>query len=342
MRKYLNFVSISLFTFLFSGCIGSYEPEVARAVDTSMLNKQNTFELLDLAYKKEKLIEKELFFSDSQGIIYNANSVSTDLKSKVDSLLANLFKQYKTSNNSKLNVALQVSDDSILKNDLREYAESFLAKEKKFTITNISTKDQNLLKKVLNDESDGIYNSNKKIDSKNTSDVILIAEISQEKDDQVAAFKLFAKNGVLLSKTTGKISSSQNKVTAEWIEVSVPRNDGEPLKYAVMKKPSNLSNMNFEGAEQFCLEKKEGQLITPYVFENLRRSSDIEKPSGITDKELIAPYDQDEDEAFFREGDSIETANNSIIIFHWKTEKYFEIPNLYKSRDTTFRCMKAM
>ncbi|MDA7817991.1 hypothetical protein N9A28_07360 [Sulfurimonas sp.] len=81
--------------------------------------------------------------------------------------------------------------------------------------------------------------------------------------------------------------------------------------------------------------------MTPYVFENSRKSLSISRPTSPITVEIIAPYDEDEEDIYYIAGDNIDGGDSSIITYHWNSEKYFSVSNLFKSKNATFRCMRA-
>lgn len=105
---------------------------------------------------------------------------------------------------------------------------------------------------------------------------------------------------------------------------------------------SSISNISYKTANRFCSKNLQGEVITPYVFEAARTSLVLSRPTSPVKSEIIAPYDEDDDEQYMiNEDDKLEGSESSIITFKWSNEKYFSVSNIFKSPSTTFRCMRV-
>jgi len=103
----------------------------------------------------------------------------------------------------------------------------------------------------------------------------------------------------------------------------------------------SIANISFISANNFCKNNMKAELLHPYVFEYARRALVIKRPTSGKNIEIMAPYDEEEHEVYFQDGDNLESEDSSIVVFHWNEEKYFSVSNLFKSANATFRCMRA-
>jgi hypothetical protein len=53
------------------------------------------------------------------------------------------------------------------------------------------------------------------------------------------------------------------------------------------------------------------------------------------------PYDEEDHEEYYQDGDELESAEGTIVTFNWNNEKYFAVSNLFKSPNSMFRCMRS-
>ena len=136
-----------------------------------------------------------------------------------------------------------------------------------------------------------------------------------------------------------------------WIEIDIKTNNNNTKKFEIMISPvsekmfynknSNkpVTNIPFEVMNEFCI-KHNAFLISPYVFDVARRKKLIHKPSNGINSEIIAPIDEDDEDNYLHNNDNIISKEGTIIKFDWNKEKYYEVPEIFTSNKTTFRCMK--
>ena len=346
---------------LLVGCEGA-QPVSNGAISSQNLSKKSVLDILDEADEDEleKSMETdELYFADSHGKIFYSKNSGNRVQFRTKILLTALFNEAKSklpkkSRKKKINISLEVGAKSNPRKDLIIASQSFILSNKKFQLANTDRESLNILRKVLREEKDSLYKRRQNIKTKNKSDVILFLNASNSKNKLTITAKLISKNGTVLARRTNITYKNKNiNKNKEWVEVYVPRNNGasqvyEVMRNAVTKKQylgfnsqKSISNVNFIAAENFCKDKLQAQLLTPYVFESARKSLSLSRPTSPITTEIIAPYDEDDDEAYYVDGDNIEADDSTIITYNWNSEKYFAVSNLFRSKNSTFRCMKA-
>ena len=335
--KWLNFFILGLFL---TGC--SFSTFSGNKAITEAQVKNRTLKSV-LASDSEQNKNTELYFLETKGkILYSKANGNIGLDYKVNRLLNSLLNKFRLRGHRKIYISLEISDNLKNKDRILSIAQDYILSHKKFQLANTDKNSLNILRKVLKRERDSIYKSNHNIKLRKSSDVILYIS----GNDKFLTAKLIAKNGKILRKSD--IDLSKDK---EWVEVKVPRNDGPAQIFEVMIRPVtkqeylgyggdvSVTNVSFLEANNYCI-KKNAQLIWPYVFEYARRALAIYRPTGTANKEIIAPYDDEDQDVYYQEGDKIESPDGSIILFDWNSERYFYIDDLYKSQEATFRCMR--
>lgn len=351
LTKIVATIGIALFI---SGCAG-VTPASNEAVSSQRIAQSSVMDVIDEADEAElqNSNEEELYFADTHNKIFYSQSRENTLDFHVKVLLRSLFAQARhklprVSRRKKLNVALEVGDKKLLK-----AAQSFIISNKKLNLSNTDRETLEILKKVLQQEKDNLYKGRSKVSTKAKSDVILYMNSSKDKGKVIISAKLIAKNGAILGRVSNSIYADSVKNKQEWVEVLVPRNDGLAQAFEVMRNAvtmkkyygngdnTSVSDISFSEANDFCQRVMKAELVSPYVFENARKSLSISRPASPVKSEIIAPYDEEDDESYYINGDKLEASDGTIILFNWNSEKYFAVSNIYNSKDTTFRCMRA-
>jgi len=146
-------------------------------------------------------------------------------------------------------------------------------------------------------------------------------------------------------------ANEKNYYQKGWVTLKVKTNRGYTKTFAIMISPVSkkmfygkgsdkpVTNISFEAMNDFCI-KNNGFLVASYVFDEARRKKLINKPSDGINSEIIAPFDEEDDEDFLNTKDNIISKDGTIIKFDWDKEKYYEVSDNYVSKNTTFRCMK--
>ena len=356
-----NFSLIFILIFIFTACSSSVTPVSNKAISKIKIEKKNNMDLLDEQEdyeQKEDNSSKELYFEESKGRIFYSglNSSKDNFEYRTELLLNNLFHANRKnlprkSRRKKLNIALEIDKNSFEKEKLLLISQEYILSKKRFSLSNGDFISKQVLQKVLRAENDSIFKKNKKINSKFTSDFILFIKANKIENEIIVLARLISKNGTILGQKQSRINLLLD--TKEWIEVKVPRNDGPSQIFEVMKnavtykqyKNSSLNrsitNISFISANSFCKKNMGAELLYPYVFEYARRDLSLIRPSSNANVEIMAPYDEEEHESYFQEGDNLEVNDSDIVSFHWNSEKYFSVSNLFKSSNATFRCMRV-
>ena len=354
MKKYTY---LSLLILFFVGCSQSL---TTQKMDTQKLNEMNTVDVLKQNDKLEAKKHLDIYFANTRGKIFYSGDTNQKerLKNQLYIILNNLFikaklnkRLPKISREKKLNVAIEINDKSIDKEKLLDIAQNFILKHKRYAISSVDKKTIEIIRKVLKQEKDGLYSGKKKFTTKKRSDVILYLEAKKKNNLIIVTAKLISKNSTLLGIESKEINLNQS-LNKEWVEVKVPRRNAPPQTFLVMRypfSPSNLTkggstesltNVSYNEAAVNC-RKINAELITPYVFEAARTSLLLAHPIGIAKSEIIAPFDEEEDDIYIiNQNDSLETGDEDIITFRWSDEKYLPVLNIYRSPTLTFRCMK--
>lgn len=360
MKLNKNFLLYLTAVVLFGGCAGSVQPESNKAITSKKVSQMSTLDVIDDDIENEdELEELELYFADTQGkIFYSGNSNSRDvLDSQTYILLSNIFtkgkkKLPKVGRRSKLNIAIEIAHKSIKKDKILSAIQKYILSNKKYAISNTDGSTLRVLKKILKKEKDGLYKKRKKVSSKSASDVILFAKVTRRNGIDKLEIKLISKNGSILSVQSKNINTKQ-KSTKKWIEVNVPRVNSSDQVFEVMRYPVNvtqykgvggdksIANVSYRAANRFCKTKMDADIVTPYVFEAARTSLSISRPTSSIKSEIIAPFDEEDDEIYMiNEDDKLDGGDSNIISFRWSSEKYLSVSNMLKSTSTTFRCMR--
>ena len=167
---------------------------------------------------------------------------------------------------------------------------------------------------------------------------------------------LCAKENQLYFSTNRKIkypAKIENSSKLEWLQVKVPTNKGNFRIFKIMSRPvtqeeffgygnnESISEIDFNIANSFCMEKFGAMPSNIYVFEYARQNLKFNF-SKTVNLEMISPVDyEDIDEIFYMKGDKLEKEDGfSLIIFNHKKKIY--IPKSIRKRlnKTTFRCYK--
>jgi len=335
--KFFNFLVLILFLV---GCASS-EFNENRAITKNQI-KNKTLESI-LQDDSSNGRNTELYFIETKGkILYSQVNGNIGSTYKVNRLLNTLLNKFRLRGNRKIYISLEISDKLKNKYKILSIAQDYILSHKKFQLANTDKSSLNVLRKVLKREKDSIYKSSHNIKLRKSSDVILYIS----GNDNFITAKLIAKNGKIIRKSDIDLNTNE-----QWVKVKVPRNDGPAQIFEVMIRPVtkneylgfggdvSVTDVSFLEANNYCM-KKNAQLILPYVFEYARRELAIYRPTGSANKEIIAPYDDEDQDVYYQEGDKIESPDGTIILFDWNSEKYFYVDDLYKSPGTTFRCMK--
>ena len=335
--KFFSFLVLMLFL---AGCASS-EFNENRAISKNHIKNKTLESILQDDSNNEK--NTELYFLETKGkILYSQSNGNIGLDYKVKRLLNNLLDKFRLRRHRKIYISLEISDKLKNKDKILSIAQDYILSHKKFQLANTDKSSLNVLRKVLKREKDSIYKSSHNITLRKSSDVILYIS----GDDNSLTAKLIAKNGKILRKSDIDLNTNE-----KWVEVKVPRNDGPAQIFEVMIRPVtkneylgfggdvSVTNVSFLEANNYCM-KNNAQLIWPYVFEYARRALAIYRPTGTANKEIIAPYDDEDQDVYYQEGDKIESPDGTIILFDWNSEKYFYVDDLYKSQEATFRCMR--
>jgi len=351
----------SMTLMLLSGCSNNVSPDNNQAITSKQLSKMSTMELLESAHEMESTQGsdgEELFFADTKGkIFYGKSGSGKDIAFRTNLLLSKLLNESKTDlpktkRGKKLNISLELVDGSLIKSELLNVAEDFVFSHKGYHLTNTDDVALSAIQRVLKKERDGIYRRARGVKTRDPSDVIILLEAKKVDNFMSITTRLLSKNGQILGKKTANINVS-NKPLVDWVEVEVPRNNGVSQTFKVMVRPVNMkeftgvgtdtsiTNVSFSQANNFCIKNMQAALITPYVFENARKSMSLGRTLGTATIEMISPFDEEDDEEYYQEGDELYSNDSNIIIFHWNSEKYFSTSNLYKSHAASFRCMRA-
>jgi len=297
---------------------------------------------------------QELYFLATKNKILYSKTIYTT-KDQIDyfinNTLENLFRQARPRlpkrHRHKLNIAIYV-DASSYKNEITDAVQAFVLKHKRFNLVSIDSQSLKALRKIINKEKDSTYTGGFYINPKHRSDIVIFIKASKNKDNLYIKAKLISKNASILGSIKEKINLNKS---LKWAQVKVPRNTGGFENFEIMIKPVSkkefygfgddtpVTNVTFQQASAYCM-KINAQLSQPYVFEYARRYHIIQKPLNVP-QEMIAPYDDEDQDIYYQEGDKLESEDGTIIIFDWNKEKYYSVSNLYTSSNTTFRCIKV-
>ncbi|RLA82379.1 MAG: hypothetical protein DRG78_07350 [Epsilonproteobacteria bacterium] len=137
-----------------------------------------------------------------------------------------------------------------------------------------------------------------------------------------------------------------------WTNVIVPTQNGSSNIYEVMsypvseqlfKKNGNTNSMTAISstlAEQFCMDNMKANLIKEYVFKAALLEGDFNRPTSNSTREIIVPYDEEDDEIYYVDGETMEVSDTKIILYYWNKKRYKTASSLFKSNSTSFRCMR--
>jgi len=338
------------------------EPESPKAITTKQVQNTSFFNVIN---EEEEEEDNEYYFSDSKGKTFYSQHSGNQVSFRTTLLLESLFKEAKSelpriSRKKKLNISLEVKSDSRLKKEVLSAAQNFILTKKKFQLANTDEEALAILRDVLKKEQDSLYEHQQDIATKKASDIVLVLYASKNKKKMLITGQIYSKNATLLGQKTNEtyITEETNK-NKEWVDVSVPRSAGGVQVFEIMRNaismqqytgiPSSkpVSNVNYIIADKYCREQMQAQLSTPYVFENARKSLAMSRPSSPITQELISFFDEDDDIYFMKDDyigyseDDEEDNNDDPITFDWNSEKYYPVSKVFKSKNTTFRCIRA-
>ena len=316
--------------------------------------------------KKSSSNDYELYFHDSKGRRYFSDIHSSDvLSASLDRLIDDLMRSAsrRMSNYSRkrnLNLVLEIEGSGEYLGSVTTAAEQYILSKKRYTLQSQDSDMKNIVSKILKRELDPFYQGGNDVNlTAKASDFILYLKFKNLADNINFKASLLSKSGEVLAVKTNKVNLLEDKDNSSWVRAAVPHADGNGSKtYNVQRraitehslfgrgsKLNSVTNMNFEQANKYCLTQ--GSLLSGiYAFEHARRTRKLVPPSGNAKEELIAPYDEDEDETFLKPGDHLELSDdgsaNNIIVFNWVTETYSAVASSYRSSRMTFRCMKNL
>lgn len=356
--KLKNIILLGGFTLLFLGCTSqSVNPASNGAITAEQLQQKSDMQLLMADDDDDE--NRELSFADTKGkIFYSGRSATNNnIGYRTKLLLSDLFlnaknRLPKVSRKKRLHISVEIGKNSIRKKSVLESAQEYILHKKRYALANTDEKSMRVLGKVLKRERDSIYKRRDSIKLKNKSDIIVFLTTSKSSKSLKLKGEIISKNGEILGTAQTNINLDNN-LNKEWVEVKVPRVDAEPQIFEVMRVPVtskqygglegdlSVSNISFSRANDFCRKNMKGQLLQPYVFEYARRSLAMQRPSSGKNVEIMAPYDDEDQDIYFHDGDDLEASDGSIVIFRWNDEKYFAVSNLYLSPNATFRCMRT-
>ena len=320
-----------------------------QAVSGVKIEQKNVIDIIDDDEKYQLSQDNEIYFASTRGKVLYGKDISRNsvLEYKITILLNKLLYSKnlpRKSRRKKIYIALEVTQNSKNKEKILEIAQNIILSKKRFGLSNLDSKSLKVLKKVLKKEKDSIYKKRFNIHKKSTSDVILYISLINNS----LSGKLLKKNGEIIASYSTKLNNKANK---GWVDVEVLRNDGVAQVFEVMVSPVtafqysgvggdlSVTGVSFLQANTFCKNKFHANLLHPYVFEYARRGLLIKKPKGAY-LEMMAPYDEEEHEIYYQEGDKLESGDGDIVIFHWDNERYFSVSNMFDSNRVTFRCMR--
>ena len=128
---------------------------------------------------------------------------------------------------------------------------------------------------------------------------------------------------------------NQDEKTFELMNHVINEND-----YLENNNQSPMGDVSYGAANKFCLKYYNAVLVSPFVFDQARKQK-LMTPLDSESSEIIAPYDEEEDENLIHEGDKLLTHDSQIILFSWDKEYYIPVSNHYRSTHTFFRCMRG-
>jgi len=338
-----------LYLFVILIFVGCGVVNTNQAVTGVKIEQKNIVDIIDDDENYQLSQDNELYFTPTKGkILYGKDtSLNSVLEYKITLLLNKLLYSKnlpKKSRRKKIYIALEVTKNSENRDKLLEIAQNIILLKKRFGLSNLDSKSIKVLKKVLKKEKDSVYKKRFNIHKKSTSDLILY--ISLKKNS--LSGKLLKKNGEIIASYSTKLNNKANK---GWVDVEVLRNDGVAQVFEVMLSPVTISQyrgsgndvsitgVSFIQANRFCKNKFHANLLHPYVFEYARRGLLIKKPKAYH-LEMMAPYDDEEQEIYYQEGDKLESEDGDIVVFNWDNERYFAVSNMFDSNRVTFRCMR--
>lgn len=371
MNSYIKLSVMSLFLVALAGCNSATTEvrsnETSAAPVTKQQGAQNNMflnMLNNMEFEDKGLAENyELYFHDSKGRRYFSDIQSSDvLSASIDRLIDDLIRSanrrmsaYTRKRN--LNLVLEIDGQGEYLSSVTTAAEQYILRQKRYTLQSQDSEMKNVVSKILKRELDPFYQGGDDVNMMaKASDFIVYIKFKSSSDNVDFKASLLSKSGEVLAVNTSKVNLVEDKDNSSWVNASIPFNNGDGstifkvqrravTEYSLYGRGSKLSavtNMNFEQANKYCLTNK--QAITGiYAFEHARRTRKLVPPSGNAREELIAPYDEDDDESFLQPGDHLELSDdgsaNNIIVFNWVTETYSAVSSNYRSSRMTFRCM---
>jgi len=157
-------------------------------------------------------------------------------------------------------------------------------------------------------------------------------------------------NELYFHDTKGKKFYSHTKPSLKqgWVSVTLYTKKGKK-RFEIMKSPVSLkdfkisnsnspvTNISFKTMAKYCMSKH-ATLATIFVFEKARKKHLLSKPP--VKYEILAPVDEEDDDIYINQKDKVINKDNTVIRFDWQKEIYEEVPIIFKSKNTTFRCMR--
>ncbi len=349
-----NLIIFVVAVFFFIGCGANNN----KAVDPNLVSQKKLINLLDVEEEVEDG-DDELYFLDSKGKTYYGKSVKDQglVHYSVMMMLENMFIKAKgnlpkISRKKQLNIALNIEANKDLKEKLLRSSQSFVIEHKAYALSNTDKSSLDVLKKTMMSEQDAIYEGENDIEGRKRSNIILVIS-GKKKDEKIElTAKILAKNGSILANTFKSVDLSPKK-DKKWVTVTVPRAGMKPTSFEIMKDSVSIQefsasndegpavNISFLAANHYCMKEHQGMLVSIYAMDYARRGHLLNTATAPANSEIIAPFDEEDDEDFYSDGDKLVGDDSQMVLFKWNNEKYFVISNLYKSYETTFRCMRA-
>ena len=304
------------------------------------------------------------YFYDSRGKRFLSHKSSTStLNTAVNRLLDKGLKQAFSKLAyvpDEINVALEVNAPYAHKDEILFSAEEYIVQAPNLSIQAQQGDTEKVIGKILKRELDPFYDASEASfdDTAKVSDLVLYILADQKGGDLIIKVSVLSKSAEILGIKTTKVGlNGAASTTSGFVTVDVPFSTSNGTRayqvmrnvvsreqlYGVGSKSIAATNMSLEQANNYCTEYSQ-MLTSPYVFEFARRKSEINRPTGIANLELIAALDEDTDSDFYREEDYLELEDdyqsNHFLVFDWNAETYAIVANSFSSERMTFRCYK--
>jgi len=147
----------------------------------------------------------------------------------------------------------------------------------------------------------------------------------------------------------------QKNATLSWIRVELQTNTNEKKTFSIMSRPvsqedfygfgdglKSVTDITYEMANKYCLQKYQALVSDPYIFEAAR-----DKQGFVFSKnaryEVLSPVDYEEelDMMFYRKKDNLAIGENlHLIRYNIKKQTYHPYSLTKRLKHTTFRCMR--